>query len=421
MFYCLLIAGRTILPRVLFVLTVSLLFAACTPPPRPMPGDLQIRTELGENGPMLPLYPALDALKQGRTAKPVVILQIGDSHTAHDAFSGRLRERLQAAFGDGGRGVLPPGLSHRSTRFSVHNEGWTAVSSYRKAAGPFGIAGIRQHAGTPATLTLTVGDAADLGVAEVEVLRQPGGGTVDIGLDTGTPVKVATDSAGTAAIWITVPAAADARTLTVHARGDGPVDVLAWRIARTAPGIVYANLGTIGATAALPDRWDRSIVEQELKHLSPAMIVFAFGTNEGFGDATNPGQYREELIARLTWLREASGNAALIIVGPPDGDRKRRQRTSGPSTCGDTLWVVPPKLDQVRNAEQQAAETLQARFWDWREAMGGACSMPKWVAKGWASKDHVHLMDPGYEATADRLFEDIMQGYRGYLAIKGGG
>ena len=38
-----------------------------------------------------------------------VILQIGDSHTAGDAITGAWRDILQARYGSGGRGVLPPG------------------------------------------------------------------------------------------------------------------------------------------------------------------------------------------------------------------------------------------------------------------------------------------------------------------------
>ena len=48
----------------------------------------------------------------GQRSAPVVILQIGDSHTANDSFSGRMRELFQARFGDAGRGVLPPGVPY---------------------------------------------------------------------------------------------------------------------------------------------------------------------------------------------------------------------------------------------------------------------------------------------------------------------
>ena len=51
---------------------------------------------------------SLEQLRAGKLER-VNILQIGDSHTAADHFSGRLRELFQASFGNAGRGMLPPG------------------------------------------------------------------------------------------------------------------------------------------------------------------------------------------------------------------------------------------------------------------------------------------------------------------------
>ena len=48
--------------------------------------------------PLVPFYQALAAVEAGR-ASQAAVLQIGDSHTANDAFSGRLRELMQARFG----------------------------------------------------------------------------------------------------------------------------------------------------------------------------------------------------------------------------------------------------------------------------------------------------------------------------------
>jgi hypothetical protein len=411
---------RAALARGLLIVCVASLAGACTTASGGPP-DAALIARLGNDGPLLPLYQSLERLKTGKAGAPVVILQIGDSHTANDAFSGEMRARFQAEFGDAGRGVLPPGVPYnwyRPASVTVTSRGWTVVSSYLNAPGPFGIAGVRQHASRDAVMTLTADDAADLAVAEVEILKQPGGGTVEVGLEGGSVARVHTDAGAMEPVWVGVPAAEGVRTLTVRAVGDGPVDILAWRVGRRTAGVVYANLGTIGATAELPDRWDSSIVEAELKHLSPAMIVFAFGTNEGFADGTDPVAYRDSLIGRLNALRRQANNPALVIVGPPDGNRQRRGEVS---PCGDPGWVVPPKLNAVRNAERQAAAALRTKFWDWRAAMGGACSMPKWVAISWAAKDHVHLLMPGYTDTADKFFENIMEGYRAYLALRTNG
>ncbi len=63
------------------------------------------------------------------TARRLTILQLGDSHTAADFFSGRVRERLQQVFGTGGRPISCPAgriLGVRSALFdSDASDGWT--------------------------------------------------------------------------------------------------------------------------------------------------------------------------------------------------------------------------------------------------------------------------------------------------------
>src|SRR5215475_9820618 len=74
-----------------------------------------------------PFFVALAGLGSRRARLPVRILQIGDSHTANDSFSGRLRERLQAKFGAAGRGWLPAGVPYayfRPALVTVSETGW---------------------------------------------------------------------------------------------------------------------------------------------------------------------------------------------------------------------------------------------------------------------------------------------------------
>jgi lysophospholipase L1-like esterase len=402
---------------------VLALVGACAPQTGPVPDDRTIAAELRDTGPLVPFYRALAGLEQRQGGAPVVILQIGDSHTANDAFSGRLRELFQARFGDAGRGVLPPGIPYRyyrPDRVSVTETGWTRIGSLTAGTqGPFGIAGLRQHADRSAAMSLTVGTDGEFDRVEVELLRQPGGGTAILQLDTGDPIKVSTADSRTEAMWVPIPATSLSRGLTVRATGDGAVDVLAWRIARGQPGVIYANLGTIGASVNIMDRWDPQIVGQELRHLSPALIVLAFGTNEGFRDGTVLSDYAETFAARLRALHEAAPSAAILVIGPPDGARHPKSPTEA-SVCHDPHWATPPQLGPLRAIEQASAARAGAFFWDWSGAMGGPCSMIRWAASvpPLAAPDHVHLFAPGYRATAEKLFDIIMQGYDRYLALR---
>ena len=407
--------------RVLLAIAAALCIASCATSTGP--SDAVIAAKLGAAAPLLPLYRALLPLDGHARAAPVVILQIGDSHTANDSFSSRLRELFQARFGDAGRGVLPPGVPYRwyrPSRVTVTSQGWSVVSSYRGDPGPFGITGLRQHADGPADMTLTVDDAGDLARAEIEVLRQPGGGTLDIQPGSGAPTAIATAAPAQQAVWQALPPSAGSETLTVRARGDGPVDVLAWSVARGQSGVFYANLGTVGAAVDLMDAWDPALMQQDIAHLGPSLIVLAFGTNEGFLDRTDPTAYEEVFAARLRALRAAAPGAALLVLGPPDGYRHRRKGSTAPPACGDPNWTEPPNLSPIREVQRRVAAREGAYFWDWQAAMGGPCSMLRWAATNppMAAPDHVHLFAPGYQATADALFRTIMDGFERYRTLR---
>jgi len=400
-----------------------LLIACCAGAPTPGPPDTETAARLGATAPLLPLYRDLLSLETNASTAPVVIVQIGDSHTANDSFSSRMRELFQARFGDAGRGVLPPGIPYRwyrPSRVTVTSNGWRAVSSYGGDRGPFGITGLRQHADGPAEMNLFVDADGDLGRNEVEVLRQPGGGTLDIEMDTGSHATIATAASVPQEAWLPVASSPAGHTLTLRARGDAPVDVLAWSVGRNNPGVVYANLGTPGADIELMDAWDQTLVRQDLAHLAPAMIVLAFGTNDGFLDSTDPNAYATAFSARLRALRVAAPNAALLVLAPPDAYRRRHKSSTAPIACGDPNWTEPPNLALIRDIEHRVSVQQGAYFWDWQAAMGGPCTMLRWAttAPPMAAPDRVHLFAPGYRATAEDLFRVIMDGYTRYRAMR---
>jgi lysophospholipase L1-like esterase len=414
---------RWLRPQWLILAAVLLLCAQCTPAPAPQ----DVARALGESAPLLPLYEALDALETGGKS-PVALLQIGDSHTANDAFSGRMRELFQARFGDAGRGMLPPGIPfryYRPAQVTVTAANWVTVSSFTPSApGPFGISGLRQAASGPAEMTLQAASPAGLGRVVVEALGQPGGGTLDAAFDTGQSVSFSTGGSSGEAMWLTMPAAPAGATLTVRARGDGPVDLLSWTTTLGRRGVTYSNQGTIGATVDLIGRWDASLVKAELAWLHPALILVAFGTNEGFRDSTDGDAYRALYADRVRSLQTAAPWAAILVMGPPDGSRAATHagatgEACPPATDGPrehVVWMVPPRLAEVREAQRAVARASGYYYWDWSAAMGGSCSMQAWARTSppMGAPDHVHLYAPGYRATAEVLFQDIMRGYQHY-------
>src|ERR1700733_1569883 len=92
---------------------ILLLLQACfgigEAPPAPPPAVAGPQRLLSPEA-LSPFFTALAALDDKAERQSMRVLQIGDSHTANDSFSGRMRERLQGRFGDAGRGWLPAGI-----------------------------------------------------------------------------------------------------------------------------------------------------------------------------------------------------------------------------------------------------------------------------------------------------------------------
>jgi lysophospholipase L1-like esterase len=404
---------------------VAVVFAGCS---TATPARRDLEPVFGAPGPpsppLLPLYAALADLDRGLSKTPVQIVQIGDSHTANDGFSGRMRELFQARFGDGGRGMLPPGVPFRlynPAQVAVSAEGWDTIGSLRPSnPGPFGIAGVRQHADGAAVMTLRSATPATLGSVQAEVWGQPGGGTIEAGWDGAAPSSVSTNLPTPGPVVLPWPPGPKGAGFTLRARGDGPVDIFSWTATHQGPGVAYANLGTIGATIGIIGRWDPVLVREELARLHPALILIAFGSNEGFADSTDTATYPAAYAARVAQLHDAAPQAAIAIIGPPDGTRAARPGDGEDRLCpplgrqGES-WATPPQLPAVRKAERNFAAEHGYFYWDWSEAMGGRCSITRWAmtVPPMAAADHLHLLRPGYRATAELLFDAIMHDYRG--------
>ena len=388
--------------------------------------------ETAETAALAPFYRRLAALEGGGQRTPLVILQFGDSHTAGDRFSGRLRDRFQARFGAAGRGTLPPGVPfdyYRPTLVSAAQTGeWSVANSLRAdAGGLFGISGFRATSDDPdAAMTLTSEEPGGFHRAEVVVVNRPGGGTLLVEVDGRRVHELPTAGSAERAARLDLPVAGGGRTLTLRPAGDGPVSVLSWTIEREEAGVVYDSHGIVASTVAVMDRWEPRTVGWEIGHRDPALVVLAYGTNEGFDDGLDAAAYARGFAARLAALRAAAPNAAILVVGPPDANRLPGGCDRAGATCAvdgsaQCRWAPPPNLAVVRTLQAEAAARQGAHFWDWSAVMGGACGTHRWTAADppLAYDDHVHLRTEGYHRSADALFDALMDGYDRFRAAGG--
>jgi lysophospholipase L1-like esterase len=353
-------------------------------------------------GPLARFYAKLAALERGERSEPVTILHIGDSHVASDSFTRGIRTRLQARFGDAGRGaVIPSGAFAYAAadQLSLDKSGpWQAASSLKEKSGPYGVSGVRlSSSSSGASITLT-SKHGTFDWAEVTVAGGRGAGSFEVSVD-GKGTRFAGDP-GAAAKTVRVPL--KGTTLKLRPLGDGRVTVLNWATGKERPGIRYVNFGIIGATVDITRRWDPEIVANDLKTLKPDLIVYGYGTNEGFNDNLDLdayGAYAQRFVASL---RESAPEADVMFIGSADG--ARRGKGSG---CNGG-WSTPRRLDTLRAEVREVAARSDAGYWSWSDAMGGRCAIGNWVAKGLAAKDHVHLTSSGYDRSADAFVASLL-------------
>jgi lysophospholipase L1-like esterase len=408
---------------------------ACTTPAEPRTGPPLPRAKPEQNEPrhqLQPLLQALAALDAGTAKEPVSIVQIGDSHTAGDFLSGKLRELFQQRFGAAGRGLLPPGLADRyydPRLVSVAEDGeWQRISARpADATGPFGVAGVIKW--TPAggrRMTLASDEAQGFDRVFVEFMRQPNGGSFRLSVGNMPLVTVATAAAAPTPDWLEQEVRPGSQSLALDTIGDGQVMILAWGTARHVAGVLYQNFGVIGATVDAIGRDDPNVLRLEMARLKPALIIVAFGTNEAFGNPADLEDYQQLFTDRVRRLQEAAPGAAIAVIGPPDVNKRYPAGAVDGHPCSKPpkkkgrgtrlVWARPRQLDRVLAAERAAAKHEGWYFWDWSRAMGGTCAMHRWASAATprGRSDHVHMMAAGYDATAEMFFHDLMAQYDAY-------
>jgi lysophospholipase L1-like esterase len=369
------------------------------------------------------LAPFFAAVDNRTTRQPVRILQIGDSHTANDSLSGRMRERFQARFGAAGRGWLPAGMPYkyyRSQLVSVSEGNWRHVKPNDHAGVALGLDAVAAESEPQdAVMTLDSTESEGFDRFAAEYLTQPNGSAFTVAVDGGAPVRVSTASSVTAITRFDLPLDHPAHRVELRAEGRPPVALLGWDVERQTPGVIYENHGTIGATVGILEQMTPEAVSFEMAERQPALLIVAFGTNEGFDDSLDLGGYSGRFASAVQALRHAAGGVPVLVLGPPDGNRHDRACTAAPCGSSDPCaWYAPAKLAPVRDIERRVAAQNGWAYWDWFSAMGGVCSIDRISQANppLAMPDHVHLSGAGYQAMADLLFGDLMRAYEAWKA-----
>lgn len=377
-------------------------------------------------GALAPFFAALARMTPGAGAPkaPVHILQFGDSHTAADGWTGRLRARFQTAYGDAGPGLLLPALPWRGYRrngvVQSVRPGWPVGSLRGRAPETWvGLPGAALSIPDGERITLT----ARFTAFRVHVLGEAPTLSLERGVwgdaNGGVPGALPSLPPLGASLEETPPELyprervrpSGPHTLRILSQDALPEDTYRLAIAlspgsrllgvdlrRGAGGVLYDELGLNGAELLDLAAWNPELRRELLAEAAPDMVVLAYGTNEAGHPSLDLARYRAEAAAFLKLLRTELPGAGLLVVGPLDRASRHARQSR----------VLAERVPAVARALRAAALEAGCAFWDARAAMGGNGAIQRWRRQRLAQKDLVHLNAAGYARLGDLLFAALM-------------
>lgn len=350
-----------------------------------------------------PFFEALDVAPS--SGRPTVIAALGNSLIAGDGVIDVVRARLQARYGEAGRGFL---LADRMapyggrSRCSNRAAGWTAstFSPPYKLRWPFGLSGVHhtsQLAGASSTFALK-GETR----AEVWWLDRPEAAAVDVLVDgaISATLEPKGEEAGHREL---LQLAGKERELTLVAKGKGAV-LHGVVLEKEQSGIVLDMLGVPSADASIFLQSDEAIFDDQLRARNAKLVMLMFGGNEtkriAWGRSSQEKVMRDlrTLIARV---RKAS-DAACWVIGPLDAVVKRP---------GTGPFTQRPELEDVIAMERKIALEEGCAWFDLFHAMGGSGSIKRFDRAGLMHADRVHPKGKGLDVLGQLIVDAMLDEY----------
>ena len=391
------------------------------------------------------VYERMAQLDSGGAPARLVFLQIGDSHTASDTSTGRLRELLQVRFGDGGRGYAFAGLPweryrqrHMGYRMSA---GWRGVNGMRSSQGAFGMGGARVETGARGeTIVRETCDRCEVGRTfsrlVIHYLEQPGGGRVRVRVDGDEAGLIVSDGVASDLGVFEWTGVDGPHRVELETLDRAPVTIFGIATERER-GVVVEAMGINGAQARHFLRFDERLTAAEVAARAPDVLLFAFGPNEAYSSryqVRRPDEEVFELLEKLDAYRVEYGeliaryragapDAACLVLLPPDmtpragEDRCVPQRFDAEPIRGELCVRQPPyNYGGIINAQRYAAAEAGCAVWDQQQAMGGPGGMHIWQELRLGAADGVHLTSRGYDRLAEGLFADLVDNWTRWMS-----
>ena len=336
----------------------------------------------------------------------VRILHLGDSHVAADYITRTIRHRLQARFGNAGRGYIAVDQRARYGGRRLERKGWRRFRLIDPGAlsRPMGFTGMILESTRPG--------------ASVSFELEPNDSSVTIHYVAGpgrTPYKVSADGFPLATldasapriqtrsdhVVIDLPPPAP-KEIVIEATGDD-AQLLGLSFETREAGVLYDTVGPVGVDAKTYVSLNENSFVSQISSLAPDLVVLMIGGNDALALRKKRQSFEEveqahrELLRRI---RKGAPNADCLIFGPMDAAEKKGNR------YGSKTFV----LEMVR-FQKRLAKSSKCAFWNTFKAMGGEGSFGRWLSLNMTSKDLVHPRSLGGDLLGHMFTRALVDSY----------
>jgi lysophospholipase L1-like esterase len=354
------------------------------------------------------LEPFLEKLWLQRTkgGRKINIVHIGDSHILGNYLTREMRRRMQAAFGDAGRGVIFPYklinsngpqdyLISTSARWSGTNcvRDQDEVTDY----GISGFSAISSSSNGEITLRLRDTTSGTTSVfTKVTVFYRNNGDAPNISVEDEQTKQVA------------VPLIEDELSKAFYF--DRPVAECTIKLGKSSSkkefwfdgisidneraGVIYHSIGVNGAKFS--DFARAKYFARQLKEVTPDLVILSFGTNEA-QVKVSPAQLRKQMDELTSQILAQWPHACILLTTPADSYLRGKG--------------FNPNMTDVSTVIKNFAHQKDFAYWDLFQIGGGENSAENWKNSGLMASDSVHYSKSGYATQGKLLYMSLIQIY----------
>src|SRR6266508_1336362 len=351
----------------------------------------------------------------------------------------------------GKRGYIAAGPPPRGVRTSslkiTASAGWTYKSLQRPeaVAAEFWLSGYNAVATAAGkTMTFSSERPSTFDTIEIEVLRQPSGGAIDVRLDGVIETSYDLKSSKLEPVVIRLQPARAAtetvREISITTKGQGVVSLASVAIYNRQSGLTYNSVGYVGAQVSLLNKFNSKLFANDLIRINPHIVVLSFGTNEASKESLDLTEYARSYERVVSKIKSILPRAAIVVISPPDFAELPAQcrkdkaaqgscgrapaaapaeakaangtngKANGPASAPECIWRTPAKLNQIREVQRDIAKRHELPYWNWASIMPRECGAHAWYTASpqLMAKDHVHFTIEGYKKSAEQFLNTLI-------------